>query len=92
MRFFSLLLIFVYQGYAQDSLKRLEDELKYLQDREAFLYLPKKDLLVEKADEVKTSSSAILKPYPEEAKDDLLKEMEQDSGFREVPINSPETN
>lgn len=92
MRLLIFLLIFVYQGYAQDSLKRLEDELKYLQDREPFLYLPKKELLIEKADEVKTSSSAILKPYPEEAKKDLLKELEQDSGFREVPINSPETN
>jgi hypothetical protein len=92
MRVFIFLLIFVQRGYAQDSLKRLEEELKYLQDREAFLYLPKKDLLIEKADEVKTTSSAILKPYPEEAKDDLLKELEQDSGFREVPINSPEIN
>ena len=89
MIFFYFILIFSFEGYAQDSLKRLEVELKYLQDRETFLYLPKKDLLLEKTDEVKVSSSSILKSPV--GQDDLLKEMEEETGFKETPINVPET-
>lgn len=92
MRLFILSLIISILGYAQDSLKRLEDELKYLEDREVFLYLPKKDILLEKSDEVKTTSSAILKITSEESKNDLLREMEEDLGFSELPINAPEIN
>ena len=89
MIFFYFILIFSFEGYAQDSLKRLEVELKYLQDRETFLFLPKKDLLLEKTDEVKVSSSSILKSPV--GQDDLLKEMEEGTGFKETPINVPET-
>lgn len=93
MRTFTLFLIVSYGVYAQEGLKRLEDELKYLEDREVFLYLPKRDILFEKTDEIKTSSSALLKPTPsEESKSDLLEEMEKDSGFNELPINAPQIN
>ncbi len=92
MKLFTFFIIISSWCYATDSLKRLEDELKYLDNREAFLYLPKRELLVEKTDEVKTTSSAILKPYTEEEKEGLLEEMERDTGFRELPINAPEKN
>ncbi len=76
--------------YAQDRLKRLEEELNYLRDRETFLYLPKKDLILEKSDEVKTSSAATLRPDDENAVSMLLEEMQADLGFKEEPINSQE--
>jgi len=77
-------------GYAQDGLKRLEQELKFLENRETFLYLPKKEMLSENSDQVKTTSSSILRPSNQMSTEELLRELEEEAGFKEEPINALE--
>jgi hypothetical protein len=76
--------------YAQDGLKRLEQELKFLENRETFLYLPKKEMLSENSDQVKTTSSSILRPSNQMSTEELLRELEEEAGFKEEPINALE--
>jgi len=76
--------------YAQDGLKKLEQELKFLENRETFLYLPKKEMLSENSDQVKTTSSSILRPSNQMSTEELLRELEEEAGFKEEPINALE--
>ncbi len=87
-----LLIIFSFclRVYAQEGLKRLEQELKFLENRETFLYLPKKEMLLENSDQVKTTSSSILKPSNQVSQEELLRELEEEAGFKEEPINASE--
>ncbi|MFI5390231.1 MAG: hypothetical protein ACHQYQ_02635 [Bacteriovoracales bacterium] len=89
MRFF-IIFSFCLGVYAQDGLKRLEQELKFLENRETFLYLPKKEMLSENSDQVKTTSSSILKTSNFVSQEELLRELEEEAGFKEEPINASE--
>ena len=87
MRFFIIFSICL-GVYAQDGLKKLEQELKFLENRETFLYLPKKEMLSENSDQVKTTASSILKISNQMSQEELLRELEEEAGFKEEPINA----
>lgn len=84
----NLILYFYLETYAQENLKRLDQELKYLANREPFLFLPKREIISDNTDEIKTSSSSILRPDSEKVLQGLIQELEENDDFKEEPVNA----
>jgi hypothetical protein len=88
MKPFSFFLFTITGLLALENSTRLFEELEYLGKKEPFLFLPKREMLFETTEEIKMKDSAVLKtPVTEDEKEGLLRDLEMDEGFRELPVN-----